>query len=72
LAGRSGELKRDRPIVAVCRAGSRSAQRGPKLFCMPNPPPSRNEALSEFVKWAQVFAGSHVNQIHRRAVPVSE
>ena len=26
MAGRSGELKRDRPIVAVCRAGSRSAQ----------------------------------------------
>jgi sulfur dioxygenase len=26
LAERAGELKRDRPIVAVCRAGSRSAQ----------------------------------------------
>jgi sulfur dioxygenase len=26
LAERSGELARDRPIVAVCRAGSRSAQ----------------------------------------------
>jgi sulfur dioxygenase len=26
LAGRAGELSRDRPIVAVCRAGSRSAQ----------------------------------------------
>jgi glyoxylase-like metal-dependent hydrolase (beta-lactamase superfamily II)/rhodanese-related sulfurtransferase len=26
LAARAGELKRDRPIVAVCRAGSRSAQ----------------------------------------------
>jgi len=26
LAGRLGELKRDRPIVTVCRAGSRSAQ----------------------------------------------
>ncbi len=26
LAGRAGELARDRPIVAVCRAGSRSAQ----------------------------------------------
>ena len=26
LAGRLGELQRDRPIVAVCRAGSRSAQ----------------------------------------------
>jgi hypothetical protein len=30
-----------------------AAFRGPKLFCMPNPPPSRNEALSEFVKWAR-------------------
>ena len=26
LADRSSELARDRPIVAVCRAGSRSAQ----------------------------------------------
>ena len=26
LAGRAGELRHDRPIVAVCRAGSRSAQ----------------------------------------------
>lgn len=30
-----------------------AAFRGPKLFCMPNPAPSRNEALSEFVKWAR-------------------
>jgi hypothetical protein len=30
-----------------------AAFRGPKLFCMPNPPPSRNEALSEFVNWAR-------------------
>jgi hypothetical protein len=28
--------------------------RGPKPFCMPSPPPSRNEAISEFVKWARV------------------
>jgi rhodanese-related sulfurtransferase len=26
LAGRTEELAKDRPIVAVCRAGSRSAQ----------------------------------------------
>ena len=26
VAARAGELSRDRPIVAVCRAGSRSAQ----------------------------------------------
>ena len=30
-----------------------AAFRGPKLFCMPNPLPSRNEALSEFVNWAR-------------------
>jgi hypothetical protein len=30
-----------------------AAFRGPKPFCMPNPPPTRNEALSEFVKWAR-------------------
>ncbi len=30
-----------------------AAFRGPKLFCMPNPPPSRNEALAEFVTWAR-------------------
>jgi hypothetical protein len=29
------------------------AFRGPKLFCLPNPPPSRNEALSQFVTWAR-------------------
>jgi Rap1a immunity proteins len=27
--------------------------RGPKLFCLPNPPPARSEAMSEFVSWAQ-------------------
>ena len=26
-----------------------AAFRGPKLFCMWNPPPTRNQALSEFV-----------------------
>ena len=31
---------------------NQAAFRGPKLFCMPNPPPSRNETLSEFVGWA--------------------
>jgi hypothetical protein len=30
-----------------------AAFRGPKPFCMPNPPPTRNEALSEFVQWAR-------------------
>ena len=30
-----------------------AAFRGAKLFCLPNPPPSRNEALSEFVNWAR-------------------
>ena len=29
-----------------------AAFRGSKLFCMPNPPPTRNETLSEFVSWA--------------------
>jgi len=27
--------------------------RGSKLFCMPKPPPSRNQALSEFVNWVR-------------------
>src|SRR5215471_21811552 len=27
--------------------------RGAKLFCMPNPPPSRNEAITDFVNWAR-------------------
>jgi hypothetical protein len=31
-----------------------AAFRGPKLFCMPNPLPSRNEALGGFVKWARM------------------
>ena len=30
-----------------------AAFRGPKLFCMPTPPPTRNQALSEFVNWAR-------------------
>ena len=30
-----------------------AAFRGPKLFCLPNPAPTRTEALSEFVKWAR-------------------
>ena len=30
-----------------------STFRGPKLFCLPNPPPARSEAMSEFVSWAQ-------------------
>jgi len=32
---------------------NQAAFRGPKLFCMPNPPPSRNQALGEFVNWAR-------------------
>jgi Rap1a immunity proteins len=31
-----------------------AAFRGPKLFCMPSPLPSRNQALSDFVKWARM------------------
>lgn len=34
---------------------NQAAFRGPKLFCMPNPPPGRNEALSEFVNWARAL-----------------
>ena len=30
-----------------------STFRGPKLFCLPNPPPTRSEAMSGFVSWAQ-------------------
>jgi hypothetical protein len=26
---------------------------GPKLFCLPNPPPTRAQAMSEFVDWAR-------------------
>lgn len=27
--------------------------RGPKLFCLPNPPPTRAVTMSEFVSWAR-------------------
>jgi Rap1a immunity proteins len=27
--------------------------RGSKLFCLPNPPPSRSQAISGFVNWAR-------------------
>src|SRR5215813_3011970 len=30
-----------------------AAFRGPKLFCLPNPPPTRSQAISAFVNWAQ-------------------
>jgi hypothetical protein len=30
-----------------------AAFRGRKLFCLPNPPPTRSEALNEFVTWAR-------------------
>ena len=30
-----------------------AASRSMKLFCLPNPPPTRTETLSEFVKWAR-------------------
>jgi hypothetical protein len=26
---------------------------GRKLFCLPDPPPTRNEAIADFVKWAR-------------------
>jgi hypothetical protein len=32
---------------------NQAAFRGPKLFCLPNPPPSRTEALNEFVAWVR-------------------
>jgi len=32
---------------------NQAAFRGPKLFCMPNLPPSRNQALNDFVNWAR-------------------
>src|SRR5215472_7271754 len=32
---------------------NQAAFRGPKLFCMPDPPPSRNQALNDFVNWAR-------------------
>jgi Rap1a immunity proteins len=30
-----------------------AAFRGPKLFCLPNPPPTRSETMSAFVNWAR-------------------
>ena len=30
-----------------------AAFRGSKLFCLPNPPPTRSQAISGFVSWAQ-------------------
>ncbi len=30
-----------------------AAWRGRKLFCLPNPPPTRSEAVSQFVAWAR-------------------
>ena len=33
-----------------------AASRSMKLFCLPSPPPSRNEAIAAFVKWAKSAA----------------
>jgi hypothetical protein len=30
-----------------------AAFRGPKLFCLPNPPPTRTQVMGEFVNWAR-------------------
>jgi|SRR5271155_4798773 len=30
-----------------------AAFRGSKLFCLPNPPPSRSQAMNDFVSWAR-------------------
>jgi Rap1a immunity proteins len=30
-----------------------AAFRGGKLFCLPDPPPTRSQAMSEFVNWAR-------------------
>ena len=30
-----------------------AAFRGPKPFCLPNPPPTRSQAIGAFVNWAQ-------------------
>jgi Rap1a immunity proteins len=30
-----------------------AAFRGPKLFCLPNPPPTRAETMSAFIGWAR-------------------
>jgi hypothetical protein len=34
-----------------------AAFRGPKLFCLPNPPPTRATTMSEFVSWARAAPG---------------
>jgi hypothetical protein len=31
--------------------------RGPKLFCLPNPPPTRAETMSDFASWARAAPG---------------
>jgi hypothetical protein len=42
-----------------------AAFRGPKLFCLPNPAPTRTAALNEFVKWARASAD-------RMAAPITD
>lgn len=38
-----------------------AAFRGPKLFCLPDPPPTRAATMSEFVSWARA-APDHLAQ----------
>ena len=42
-------------------AEEQAAQPGAKLFCIPNPMPTRNETISAFVEWAKANP-SHLSQ----------
>ena len=35
-----------------------AAENKPPLFCQPNPPPSRNEAIAGFISWARQNPGA--------------
>lgn len=42
-------------------AEEQAAQHGSKLFCVPNPTPTRNETISAFVQWAKANP-SHLSE----------
>jgi Rap1a immunity proteins len=39
--------------AVVVQMQNMAPERGRKLFCLPNPPPSRSQAMAAFVSWAQ-------------------
>ena len=45
-------------VFRVLRAQAAARPAAPQLFCVPDPAPSRNEAIAAFVRWARANPGA--------------